>query len=232
MVREHPDDRHQTVAEVLEAFNSLPFDRLFYGREFGENERGVAAYHINIGRELENAFDLLLKSDAVNVLDRLAALERTLDRLVDAHDHEAAVLMNIDRNVAALIEKAKPAALFRIVERFNNATRLTKDQDWFRQSLYSWSHFLAEVFDVSSYFSTKSQCLEGLAYLLDRFGGPEVKHHLYRTIRNIEDPNDMEELAKCLRQVGREDIASLLDGAPDQRDLDLDALIVALRGAN
>jgi serine/threonine protein kinase len=232
MVREHPDDRYQTVAEVLEAFNSLPFDRLFYGRELGENERGVATYHINIGRELENAINQLLKSSADNVLDRLAALERTLDRLVDAHDHEAAILVCIDRNIAALIEKAKPGALFRIVERFSNATRLTKDQDWHHPDLYSWSHFFAETFDTSSYFNTKSLCLEGLAYILDRFGGPEVKHCLYRTIKNIEDPNDMEELAKCLRQVGREDIARLLDGAPDQCDLDLDAITVTLRGTN
>lgn len=228
MVQECPDDRYQKIAEVLEAFNNLPFDLLFYGRELGENVRSVAVYHINIGRELENAFDFLLRATADNVLELLATLERTLDRLVDAPDHEAITLMNIDRKVATLIEEANPDTLLRIVQRFDRAARLTKDQDFFRPDPYSWSRFLADTFEVSSLFATKSLCLEGLAYCLDRFGSPGTMYFIYRTIEGIDDPNDMTEFANCLRGVGREDIAGLLDGVPDQRNLDLESLKKAL----
>lgn len=40
----------------------------------------------------------------------------------------------------------------------------------------------------------------------------------------------MEHLALCLREVGRADVAGLLDGVPDQRELDLGALRIALQG--
>lgn len=228
MIREHPNDRYKNVVEVIQALNDLPFDRLFYGRELGENEWFVHTYHINIGRELENALELLHKCDEGNVLARLAALELTLDRLVDACDHEASILMNIGRDIAALIEKASPEALLHVVRRFDNAARFTTDQDFFRPS-QSWFHFLANTFDVSSYRPTKSLCLEGLAYFLVRFGNPEIKGCLYRTIKSIEDPSYMEELALCLHQVGREDIANLLDGSLDRRNIDLEAVWRALK---
>ncbi len=229
MVREYPNDRYQKVAEVLEALNGLPFDRLFYGRELGENERSVSVYHINIGRELVNALDFLLKATWDDVLERLNVLERTLDRLVDAPDHEAIILMNIDRKAVTLIEKANPDTLLRLVQRFDRAARRTKDQDFFHPEPYSWSRFWADTFDISSVFETKSLCLEGLAYCLDRFGNQGTVYFIYRTIEGIDDPNDMTAFANCLRGVGREDIAGLLDGVPDQRNLDLESLKKALQ---
>lgn len=37
-------------------------------------------------------------------------------------------------------------------------------------------------------------------------------------------------LGECLRGVGAEDVAELLDGVPEERPLDVDALKVALSG--
>jgi hypothetical protein len=74
--------------------------------------------------------------------------------------------------------------------------------------------------------------LEILAKLLVRFGSPWTKNNLYLLIQRIEDPSYVEHLAVCLREVGREDIAKLLDGVPIERPLYLDALRTALHGTN
>lgn len=234
MVRPNPGERYQKVRDVLEALNSFSFSQLLYGKELQEKEWGTLIYRVHIGRELENARGDLIACNSDNVLERLAVLERTLDRLGDnARGHEAHTIMSISRSALSLIEKVNSEALRLIVQRFNNAVEDTTDRDHFSPSPKSWSRFLADTFDLSSYFPTKSLCLEGLANLLARFGSPGTKHYLYRTIESIKDPNDMKELARCLRLRGvdREDIASLLDGVPDQRDLDSDALRSTLGGA-
>lgn len=231
MIRQRYWERYQSIAEVLEAFNSLPSWQLFTGREPRENEGITHIYQIEIGRELENALDSLDKADSTNVFERLDLLERTLDRLGDARGHEALTLMNIPRSAIALIDKANQETLRRLVQRFDDAAQNTPDQDFFSPQPQSWSRFLADTFRISSYRPTKHLCLECLVKFLDRFGTPGAKHHLYQTIEGIEDPSYMEHLAVCLREVGREDIASLLDGVPEQRVLDLDALRIALGGS-
>lgn len=94
-----------------------------------------------------------------------------------------------------------------------------------------WAHFLADTFHFSTYRATKELCLEGLATFLDRFDSQGTKASLYRTIKSIEDPSYMEHLALRLREIDRDDVASLLDGVPDQRTLDLNALTMTLRGS-
>ena len=66
---------------------------------------------------------------------------------------------------------------------------------------------------------------------LVRFGSPGTKYYLHLTIAHIDDPSYVEYLAARLREVGREDVATLLDGVPDQRALDVQAVGFALRGA-
>jgi eukaryotic-like serine/threonine-protein kinase len=95
MIRRNPRERYQSVAEVLDVLNSFSFFQLLHGREPGANERGAMVFHVNIGRELENAFAALVKSDAGNVLERLTTFERKLDRLGNAYDHEADAIMRI-----------------------------------------------------------------------------------------------------------------------------------------
>jgi uncharacterized protein YidB (DUF937 family) len=73
--------------------------------------------------------------------------------------------------------------------------------------------------------------LESLANFLVRFKTPEVNHCVYRTIESIKDPSYMGDLADNLRRVGREDIADLLVGAPDEHPVDLEALRRALNNA-
>lgn len=232
MIRQRPGERYKSVREVLEALNSFSFHRLLLGREPRENESGTMVFHVNIGREMENAFEALVGSDLDNVTERLAAFERKLDRLGDAHDYEADAIMRVTGSILATIDNADSDALLRLVERFMNAAEITTERDQTPPVPDMWAQFLADTFHFSSYRQTKSLCLEGLAKFLVRFGTPWTKNYLYLTITRIKDPSYMEYLAERLREVGCEDIAGLLDGVPDQRDLDLDALRVTLRGTH
>jgi hypothetical protein len=54
----------------------------------------------------------------------------------------------------------------------------------------------------------------------------------YLTIIRIEDPNYINRLAVCPREVEREDGIGLLDGMPGERALDVAALRVVVRGAD
>lgn len=229
MIRQRPSDRYQRVTEVLEALNSFSFHRLLLGREPGENEHGTMIFNVNIGRELENAFGSLVESDAANVLERLSAFERKLDRLGDARDHEADAIMRVTGPVLGLIDSADPDRLLRLVERFMAAAAITTERDHFSPTPGMWSFFLANTFYYSSHRPTKNLCLDGLTKFLARFGDLDTKRYLYHAIRSIEDPSYIEYLVVCLREVGREDIVDLIDGVPDERDLDLDALEIALR---
>lgn len=229
MVRQRPGDRYKLVVEILEVLNSFSTLRLFLGREPRENESGITVFHINIGREMDNAFAALAESNEDNVLDRMAIYERTLDRLGDAHDDEADWIMRVTGPVLAIIEKADREALLRLVQRFMNAAEITTERDEIQPVPDMWAHFLADTFHYSSYRPTKHLCLEGLAKFLVRFGTPWTKNYLYLTITRIEDPSYIEYFAECLREVGRKDIAGLLDGVPEERRLDLEALRIALR---
>jgi hypothetical protein len=120
--------------------------------------------------------------------------------------------------------------LLHLVERFLNAAEKTRERDFFSPVPDMWSRFLADVFSFSTYRATKELSLEGLANFLVRFGTPWTKNYLYLTIKSIEDPSYMEYLAARLREAGREDVALVLDGVPDQRDLDSGALANVLRG--
>jgi hypothetical protein len=202
-----------------------------YGRELLPNETNSPVFHVNISRELENALDALHRCNSDNVLELLAILEGRLDRLGDARDHEAQTIINIPRNALTMIEQANNDALLRLVQRFDYAAETTNEQDFFSAEPDMWARFLAETFQLSSYRPTKHLCLESLAKLLVRFGNQWTKVYLYRIISGIEDSSYMEHLAVGLREVGREKIADLLDGVPEQRDLDLDAFRIALTDA-
>jgi serine/threonine protein kinase len=232
MIRQHPSDRYQRVADVLEALNSFSVFRLLSGREPDEDERGTMMFHVNIGGELEQAFGALIDSNADNVLERLAFFERKLDRLGDARDHEADAIMRVTGGVLAVIDEASKDSLLRLVERFMNAAEKVTERDFFRPVPDMWARFLADTFQFSSYRPTKNLCLEGLAKFLVRFGSPWTKNHLYLTITKIEDQSYLEHLAVCLREVGRDDVADLLEWVPDHRALDLEALRIALRGTD
>src|ERR1043165_2876047 len=130
MIRQRPEDRYQSISEMHEALNSLPYFRLLHGRDPVENESSTVIFHVNISRELENALQALFDSNPDNVLERLAAFEKKLDRLGDAHDDEAHNLKNIPVNALEMIEKADADALFRVVQRFKNAARMTSERDF------------------------------------------------------------------------------------------------------
>ncbi|MGB7925117.1 MAG: serine/threonine-protein kinase [Pyrinomonadaceae bacterium] len=230
MIRRSHRQRYQSIVEVLDVLNSFSFFRLLHGREPGENESGTMIFNVNKSRELENAFAALVESDAGNVRERLAAFERKLDRLGDAHDHEADAIMRVTGPILAVIDEADREALLHLIERFLSAADQTSKRDFFSPVPDMWAHFLADTFRFSSYRPTKYLCLEGLAKFLAKFGTPWTKEHLYLTIKSIEDPSYIEHLAVCLREVDREDVAGVLDGVSDPRDLDLGALVSALRG--
>lgn len=229
MIQQHPNHRYQSVVEVIDALRGFSFLRLLYGRELLENEVGTPVFHINIGRELENALGTFFTCDSSNVLERLAFLERLLDRLYDASDHEAHTIITIPRNGVALTDQVKPDALLSLVRRFINATENTRPGDFFPPEPDRWARFLFETFHLSSYRPTKCLCLEGLAKLLNTFSTPWIKEYIYRTFESLEDPSYMEHFATCLREVNRPDLAILFDGVPDRHTLDLVSLRTALQ---
>jgi hypothetical protein len=229
MIQQHPNHRYQSVVEVIDALSGFSFLRLLYGRELLENEVGTPVFHINIGRELENALGTFFTCDSSNVLERLAFLERLLDRLYDASDHEAHTIITIPRNGVALTDQVKPDALLSLVRRFINATENTRPGDFFPPEPDRWARFLFETFHLSSYRPTKCLCLEGLAKLLNTFSTPWIKEYIYRTFESLEDPSYMEHFATCLREVNRPDLAILFDGVPDRHTLDLVSLRTALQ---
>jgi hypothetical protein len=62
------------------------------------------------------------------------------------------------------------------------------------------------------------------------FGMEGNRKYLWLVAQGIEDPSLMAYLRECLRGVGAEDVAELLDGVPEERPLDVEALKVALSG--
>ena len=229
MVHQRPNERYQSIAEVLEAFRGFSFHSLLLGRELGENEHATEIWQVNISGELDRAFSLLVEATSENARPRLAAFEQKLDRLGDATDHEADAIMRITGGVLAVIDAADREALLGLVQRFLYAAEKTTDRDHFSPVPDMWTCFLADVFRFSSYRATKHLCLEGLAKFLVRFRTPWAKNYLYLTIQSIEDPSYLEHLSTCLREVGCQDLATLLDGALEDCPLDLDAVRIALR---
>jgi serine/threonine protein kinase len=235
LLQQRSVDRFQSAEEVLGALNSFSPARLMFGREVRENEV-AEVWQANAGREVENAFAALLEPSPDEALDRLAVFERKLDGLGDGYDDVADWLMRVPGSVIAAVERADRDAGgagepgLRLVQRFLNAARVTTEIDHYTPRPDNWSRFLADTFVSSSYRATKNLCLEGLVTLLARFGSPGTKRYLHWVIINVDDPFDMAEIARLLRHVGREDVALLLDGVPDERSLDHDAIQTALLG--
>lgn len=229
MVRQSPNERHQSISEVLAEFQRFSVHSLLFGRELGEDEHNSEVWHTNISGELDRAFARLVEATSDNVLERLAFFVLKLDRLGDATDHEADAIMRITGSVLEVIDTADKEGLLNLVQRFLHAAERTTETDHFYPVPDMWATFLADVFRFSSYRATKHLCLEGLAKFLVRFGTPWTRNYLYLTIQSIEDPSYLEHLAMCLREVRCEDLAKLLDGALDQHDLDLSAVGIALR---
>jgi hypothetical protein len=90
----------------------------------------------------------------------------------------------------------------------------------------------ANISAISFYWQNTITSSLFLAKFLVRFGSQWTKNYLYLTITRLDDPSYMEDLAVFLREVGRKNVAGLLDGVPEQRDLDVGALRIALRGAD
>lgn len=115
-----------------------------------------------------------------------------------------------------------PDRLCRLIERFDYAAERTNERDFFFDDPDQWGWFLGETFKVCSYRATKHVCLASLSKIFVRF---ETLWLVY----SIEDPADLEQFAACLREHNRDDIARLLDGVPEERKLDVEALKLALR---
>lgn len=219
MVRQRPNDRYVSVAAILKDLNGFSSFRLLHGRDPIPGETGTHIAHVNIGRELENAWELLLKGDPSNVIDRLRALEIKLDRLGDARDHEADQIMRIRGPILATIEGANPCDLLQLVQRFLSASEGITPRNHFQPAPDMWAEFLYDVFQRSSYRPTKELALEGLARCLVRFGTGWTKNVLYQTVLSTDDASYMRHLAVCLREVGNHTIPELLDGVPDDKEL-------------
>jgi serine/threonine protein kinase len=234
MIAERPQERYQSVCEVIAALDSFSPGLLMFGREIKSGETPFV-WHSNVGRKVENAFGALGTCDVGNALERLLLFEEGLDLLGSASDDVASWIKNLPGSVVATIEEAdrkagsSGAAGLRLVQRFLDAAGQTRSTDYYAPMPDAWSRFLADVFHSSQFRATKNVCLLGLASFLDRFGTEWTRYYLGGTICNLQDPSYAIEMAECLRRIGREDIAVLLDGVPDQRDLDVPALRAALK---
>jgi serine/threonine protein kinase len=231
MIRQDPNERYQRVEEVIQALAEIPTIWLLAGEETTGDVSGRMFFHVNSGRLIENAQNALIQASLETVLDRLSELEKQLERLGPySNDHRANAISNLPGSALKLIDEVDPYRLNRLVLRLIDAAEQTRPDNWFTPDPDAWSHFLFEAFNASSYTGTKHLCLEGLVRYFADFGKGGNRKYLWLVAQRIEDPSLMAYLGECLRGVGAEGVAELLDGVPEDRQLDVEALKVALSG--
>ena len=229
MIRHDPNERYQNIDEVMLALTEIPVSWLMAGEETSGNEAGRMYFHVNIGRLIENAQNALIQATPENVLERLSEFEKKLERLgPTCNDHRANAISNLAGDVLKLIDAADPHRLSDLVSRLIDAVEHTRPDNFFTPDPNMWSYFLFEAFNASSYTGTKFLCLEGLVKYFVDFGTGWNRKYLWLVAQRIEDPNQMAYLGERLREAGAEDVAMLLDGVPEDRPLDVEALKAAL----
>jgi len=229
MTRRKPADRYQTVREVLTDLQEISPFLLMYGREIGEGEVPGPIFSTNAAGLLARIVEVMYDATAETIELHVTRLEQALESLgTDIHDIKAYTIGNIPRHIAKLIDEVIPTRLCRLIETFDYAAERTKETDHFFDSGDRWSLFLVETIKVCSYSPTKHACFDSLSKILTRFDTPVVRQNLGHIIYVTKDPSDLQHLAQCLRERGREDIAKLLDGVPQNRELDIEALKRAL----
>jgi len=231
MIRQDPNERYQSVEEVIQALAEIPTIWLLAGEETTGDVSGRMFFHVNSGRLIENAQNALIQATPETILARLSEFERKLERLGPySNDHRANAISNLPGSVLKMIDAADPHRLTRLVLRLIDAAEQTRPDNWFTPEPDMWSYFLFEAFNASSYTGTKHLCLEGLVRYFADFGRGGNRKYLWLVAQQIEDPDLMAYLGECLRGMGAEDVAELLDGVPEDRPLDVEALKVALSG--
>lgn len=229
MTRRKPSDRYQTVREILTDLQDISPFNLIYGREIPEGEVPGPIFSTNASGELARIVEVMYNATADTIHIHVTRLEEALDSLgSDVHDHKAYTIGNIPHHVAKLIDDVMPERLCRLIETFDYAAERTKEGDFFFDSGDRWSLFLVETTKVCSYGPTKHACLYSLSKILVRFDTPCVRQNVGHIIYVTKDPSDLQHFAHCLRERGREDIAKLLDGVPEDRELDVEGLKSAL----
>jgi hypothetical protein len=228
MIRRHPDDRQQSVGDVQRELDALPKLQLLLGRQPYSDEIFASIYGLEAAGEIDRAWEALIASSRETVAERLRTFEYTLDRVGQNYDHVADAIMRTTGPVLQLIEADNPQALERLVGRFLFSAEKTKDDDECGPVPDMWSHFLFDAFRFSSTSWTKRLCLEGLVTCWIRFATYWPARYLLLAITGIESPDLIEHLAIVLRERQCEIAASLLDGVPDDRDLDVVAIGSAL----
>jgi len=229
MTRRKPADRYQTVREVLTDLQNISPLLLMYGREIAEGEVPGPIFSTNAAGQLARIVEVMYNATAETIHIHVTRLEEALDSLgSDVHDHKSYTIGNIPHHVAKLIDDVMPERLCRLIETFDYAAERTKEGDFFFDSGDRWSLFLVETSKVCSYGPTKHACLYSLSKILVRFDTPCVRQNVGHIIYVTKDPSDLQHFAQCLRERGREDIAKLLDGVPEDRELDVEGLKSAL----
>jgi serine/threonine protein kinase len=233
MTRHKATDRYQTVREVLTDLQNLSLFRLIYGREIEEGEVPGPSFSMNAAGHLARIVEVMYNATAETIEVHMERLEQGLDLLgADIHDNKAHTISSIPAHISKLLDETVPDRLCRLIERFDYAAERTKENDFFYDGSDRWGWFLGETFKVSSYGPTKHACLASLSKIFVRFGTPWLRHYLGHIIYVTKDPSDLAYLADCLGEQKRGDIAKLLDGVPEDRELDVEALKSALRLAD
>jgi serine/threonine protein kinase len=230
MIRYSPKERYQSVRNVIIDLNNLSMFQLIYGRDMEPGEVPGPAFSTNTAGQLARIVEVMYNATTENIEPQVTLLEQTLDSLGgDIHDNKAHSISTIPSHIAKLIDQVLPDRLCRLIERFDYAAERTNERDFFFDNPDQWGWFLGETVKVCSYRATKHVCLASLSKIFVRFDTLWLRRYVGHLIYSIEDPADLEHFAACLGEQNRGDIARLLDGVPEERKLEVEALKLALR---
>jgi len=229
MIRLSPNDRYHSVRDLLTDLINLPMFELIYGREMVPGEVPGPVFSTNAAGQLARIMEVMYDATPENIEHQVGLLEQTLDSLgLDVHDNKAHAISTMASHVARLIDELLPDRLRQLIERFDYAAEHTNEDDFFYDSPDRWCRFLVETFKVCSYRPTRYACLASMSKTLVRFDTPLVRQWFGQLMYSIQDPGDAEYLTLCLREHHRKDLAKLLDGVPEDRSMDVEALKLAL----
>ncbi len=225
MVSFSPDERHQSVAEVLEDLNKPSLSMLILGRELEPNEPGFPSFSSNIAGVLQRQVEVLHSSTPETIEDSTTRLEQSMDRLGShVYDNKAQTISSIPIHALKILDEVKPVRLLNLMQTFAVAADKTRVTDFFFNGSDTWAWFLVQVYGFASYAQTKDLCLESLVRIMTRFDTEVIRYRVYHLIKSMDDPTDIQHLSEFLRYQKREDIADLLNGVPHERELDDEAL--------
>lgn len=229
MIKLKSQDRYQSVRDVIDDLLTLSMFELMYGRELAPGEVPGPSFSTNTAGQLARIVEVMYDATPETIESQLDLFESKLNSLgLDIHDHKSHSISTIPTRTLKLIDEVLPNRLCRLIQQFDHAAEHTNEGEHFFDNADRWGFFLVQAFHNATYRPTRHACFACLTRLLVRFDTPALRHKVGHLIYIANDPADLQEFAACLREHNREDIAALLDGVPEERNLDEYGLKLAL----